>query len=65
MLERRSRRRPPSELFPELSDAKSHLLKAQKELLLAVRSVLDKAIERSEERGKKRKSKTIKKVEIK
>lgn len=65
MAERKSRKRAESMLIPELSEAKGHLLKAQKEFLLAVRSVLDKAIERAEDVTKEQKRKTIKKVEIK
>lgn len=65
MAERRSRRRPRGELFPEFSEAKSHLLKAEKEFLLAVRSILDRAIERTEDVSKEQKRKTIKKVDIK
>ncbi len=65
MAERKSEKSVKSDLLPEFSEAKSHLLKAQKEFLLAVRSVLDKAIERAEDVAKKQKKKTIKKVEIK
>ncbi len=65
MAERKSKKSVESDLLPEFSEAKSHLLKAQKEFLLAVRSVLDKAIERAEDVAKKQKRKTIKKVEIK
>jgi hypothetical protein len=62
---RRSRRRPASELFPEFTEAKNHLLKAEKEVLLAVRSLLDRAIEKAEDANKERKRKYIRKVQIK
>ena len=66
MVERRQRRRNPrGELFPELSEAKGHFLNAEKEVLLAVRSILDRAIEKAEDTGKERKKKSIKKVQIK
>ena len=60
MAERKSEKSVKRDLLPEFSEAKSHLLKAQKEFLLAVRSVLDKAIERAEDVAKKQKKKTIK-----
>lgn len=64
MATKRSKERSGSPLFPEFTETKGHLLKAEKELLLAVRSILDRAIERTEEVGKSKKRKTIKKVAI-
>ncbi len=65
MARRRNRRGAVGELFPEFAEARGHLLKSQKEFLLAVRSILDRAIERAEDVGRQQKERTIKKVEIK
>lgn len=56
---------PICHLSSHFSGAEEHLLKARKELLLAVREMVDREIERIDERtGKKKSQKRARKVKL-